>query len=49
MSREFLRQRLAAGSAMLRNMWYSAWLQSGEDLDEKPSPKPVAAPEAKNP
>lgn len=29
-SREFLRQRLAAGATMLRNMWYSAWLQSAE-------------------
>lgn len=48
-SREFIRQRLAAGSAMLRNMWYSAWLQSGDDLDEKPPPKPVAAPGTTNP
>lgn len=29
-SREFIRQRLAAGATMLRNMWYSAWLQSGK-------------------
>jgi hypothetical protein len=47
-SREFLRQRLAAGATMLRNMWYTAWLQSGEDLSEKPSPKPVAPANQKN-
>jgi hypothetical protein len=47
-SREFLRQRLAAGATMLRNMWYSAWLQSGEDFGDKPSPKPVPPPEGKN-
>jgi hypothetical protein len=41
-SREFIRQRLAAGATMLRNMWYSAWLQSGEDLNDKPEPKPTA-------
>lgn len=42
-SRTFIRQRLAAGATELRNLWYSAWLQSGEDLDTKPAPKPVAA------
>ncbi len=47
-SREFLRQRLAAGATMLRNMWYSAWLQSGEDLGEKPLPKPVPPAGEKN-
>jgi hypothetical protein len=47
-SREFIRQRLAAGATMLRNMWYSAWLQSGEELSEKPSPKPVPQPDEKN-
>ena len=40
--REFIRQRLAAGATMLRNMWYSAWLQSAEDLDPKDSPKAVS-------
>jgi hypothetical protein len=43
-SRQFIRQRLAAGATMLRNMWYSAWLQSGEEVDSKPEPKPVPAP-----
>jgi hypothetical protein len=28
-SRDFIRQRLAAGATMLRDMWYTAWLQSG--------------------
>jgi hypothetical protein len=27
-SREFLRQRLAAGAQMLANMWYTAWIES---------------------
>jgi len=30
-SREFIRQRLAAGATMLRDMWYTAWLQSGQE------------------
>ena len=47
-SREFIRQRLAAGAIMLRNMWYSAWLRSGEELSEKPSPKPVPQTDEKN-
>jgi hypothetical protein len=47
-SREFIRQRLAAGATMLRDMWYSAWLQSGEELSEKPLPKPVPQPTEKN-
>ena len=47
-SSQFIRQRLAAGATMLRNMWYSAWLQSGQDLSEKPAPKPVSSPDEKN-
>jgi hypothetical protein len=27
-SREFIRQRLAAASQMLANMWYTAWVES---------------------
>ena len=27
-SREFIRQRLAAGAQMLANMWYTAWVES---------------------
>jgi hypothetical protein len=40
-SRQFIRGRLASGATMLRNMWYSAWVQSGENLDSKPEPTPV--------
>lgn len=47
-SREFIRQRMAAGATMLRNMWYSAWLQSGEESSQKPSPKPISSTEEKN-
>jgi hypothetical protein len=42
-SREFIRQRLAAGATMLRNMWYSAWLQSAKDVEPN-SPKPLPSP-----
>jgi len=37
---KFVDQRLAAGSQMLVNLWYTAWLQSGEPL---PAPPPPAA------
>jgi len=37
-SRQFIRQRLAAGAQMLRDVWYTAWLQSAHD-----PPKPPAA------
>jgi hypothetical protein len=30
-SREFIRQRLSAGATMLRDMWYTAWIQSGKE------------------
>ena len=41
-SRDFIRHRLAAGATMLRNLWYTAWVQSREDLamPNSPSPKP---------
>jgi len=41
-SRDFIRHRLAAGAAMLRDLWYTAWVQSGETAatPESPSPKP---------
>ena len=42
-SRDFIRQRLAAGATMLRNMWYTAWIQSGRTMDTRPAPKPVAS------
>lgn len=31
-SREFIRGRLAAGAQMLLNLWYTAWVQSGEPV-----------------
>ncbi len=39
-SREFLRKRLAAGSQMLLNMWYTAWVESEKE------PAPYAPPRA---
>ncbi|MGH9572482.1 MAG: nuclease [Candidatus Acidiferrales bacterium] len=32
---KFLDQRLAAGSQMLIDLWYTAWLQSGEPLQQR--------------
>ena len=34
---KFLDQRLAAGSQMLVDLWYTAWLQSGEPLPQSPT------------
>lgn len=36
---KFLDQRLAAGSQMLVDLWYTAWLQSGDPLPQRP-PRP---------
>jgi hypothetical protein len=33
-SREFIRQRLAAGAQMLVNMWYTAWVESEARANE---------------
>lgn len=38
---KFVDQRLAAGAQMLVNLWYTAWLQSGEPL-------PLPAPRTRN-
>ena len=43
-SREFIRQRMAAGAQMLRDMWYSAWIQSAQDPPPYTPPKPATAP-----
>ncbi len=48
-SREFIRQRLAAGAQMLRDMWYTAWIQSAQDpvspVPSRPdSSQPPASP-----
>jgi hypothetical protein len=44
-SRDFIRHRLAAGAEMLRNMWYSAWVQSGQ----QPGPSDPARPAVASP
>jgi len=38
---EFTTRRLAAGSQMLLNLWYSAWLDSASFSDTAPSPTPA--------
>ena len=47
-SREFIRQRLAAGAQMLRDMWYSAWVQSAQDPPPYTPPKPASTPAPSN-
>lgn len=42
-SRDFLSQRLAAGAQMLRNLWYTAWLDSAQDPPPWIPSKPVPA------
>jgi hypothetical protein len=39
---EFTRHRLAAGSQMLLNLWYTAWLESAAPVPEHPGPVPPA-------
>ena len=48
-SREFIRQRMAAGAQMLRDMWYSAWIQSAQDPPPYTPPKPDSAPAPTSP
>jgi hypothetical protein len=43
-SRDFIRHRLAAGAEMLRNMWYSAWVQSGQSPKTPALPSPIGNP-----
>ena len=40
----FTTQRLAAGSQMLLNLWYSAWLDSASYADAPPKPKATQLP-----
>jgi hypothetical protein len=40
-SRLFIEQRLAAGATMLRNLWYTAWLDSAVDSPAYVPPKPA--------
>jgi hypothetical protein len=46
-SREFIEQRMAAGAEMLRDLWYTAWLDSAVDpppnVPAKPDPKSTPA------
>src|SRR5579863_6290444 len=43
---DFTTHRLAAGSQMLLNLWYTAWLESAVSTDAAPAPapSPMAAP-----
>jgi hypothetical protein len=41
-SRDFIRHRLAAGAEMLRNLWYSAWIQSGQEANPAITTPPPA-------
>ena len=41
-TRDFLRKRLAAGSQMLLNMWYTAWIESAQEPPPYNPPKPKA-------
>ncbi len=45
-SREFIRQRLAAGAGMLRDLWYTAWVQSGEEFAPGAATKTEETPKA---
>ena len=47
-ARDFIRHRLAAGAQMLRNLWYTAWLQSAQDPPPYAPPKPVTTPTPEN-
>jgi len=38
-SREFTAERLAAGASMLRDMIYSAWLESAKPVNDPYAPK----------
>lgn len=42
-SRDFIRHRLAAGAEMLRNLWYTAWMQSGQESGPTSATKPTVA------
>jgi len=42
-SREFIEQRMANGADMLRNLWYTAWLDSAVDPPPYVAPKPASA------
>jgi hypothetical protein len=41
---QFIEQRMAYGADMLRNLWYTAWLDSAVDPPPYLPPKPASAP-----
>jgi len=43
-SRRFIEERMAYGADMLRNLWYTAWLDSAVDPSPYVQPKPASAP-----
>jgi hypothetical protein len=43
-SRQFIEQRMAAGTEMLRDLWYTAWLDSAVDPPPYIPPKPANSP-----
>ena len=43
-SRRFIEERMAFGADMLRNLWYTAWLDSAVDPPPYVPPKPASAP-----
>lgn len=45
-SRQFIRRRMAAGAQMLRDLWYTAWLQSAQDPPPYAPPNPASPPAA---
>jgi hypothetical protein len=46
-SRQFIEQRMAYGADMLRNLWYTAWLDSAVNPSPYIAPKPAFAPDMK--
>ena len=42
-SRTFTAERMAAGATMLRDMIYTAWVQSAQPVPDRHAPEPVAA------
>ena len=43
-SRQFIEQRMGYGADMLRNLWYTAWINSAVDPPPYVPPKPATAP-----
>jgi hypothetical protein len=41
---EFTTHRLAAGTQMLLNLWYTAWLESAKPVPEHGPARPAAPP-----